>query len=33
MCNQQMCAYHKYTLETTASLLDVCELNISRRLA
>lgn len=28
-----MCAYHEYTLETTASLLDVCELNISRHLA
>lgn len=30
MCNQQMCTYNKHALETTASLLDVYGLNISR---
>lgn len=32
MCNQQMCAYNKHTLETIVSLLDahISGLNISR---
>lgn len=33
MCNQQMCAYNKHTLETSAAPLDALGLNISRHLA